>query len=161
MGMIIREMRADDHDDIHETLTACGVFNEEEIRVALVMAAAADEYALFCAEIDRRVRGYVCIGRTPLTLSTWYLYWTCVHPQVQGTGVASALHGHLEQFIRAHGGERIVVETSSRAEYARAHRFYANAGYQPAGRIEHFFKQGDHCVILCKPLTQHLPSSST
>ena len=68
MGMIIREMCADDHDDIHETLTACGVFNEEEIRVALVMAAAADEYALFCAEIDDLSRGVLLYCRRFVSL---------------------------------------------------------------------------------------------
>jgi len=70
-------------------------------------------------EMNGKVRGYACIGKAPLTAAAWYIYWICVHPSVQGTGVGRRLQGHIEQLVRAAGGERLVLETSGRAEYER------------------------------------------
>ena len=75
---------------------------------------------MFTAEVDGRFAGYVCVGPTPLTHSTWHLYWICVHPRAQGRGVGRALQAHAEAFVRSRGGERIVLETSASAAYARA-----------------------------------------
>ena len=152
--MIIRGLDARDLAEAHAILLACGaVFTEEEVRVALEMAAAADDYQLFAAEADGKVRGFACIGRTPLTATTWHLYWIAVYPGAQGTGVGQALQAHVERFVRDQGGERIVLETSGRADYARARRFYAAGGYRQVGRIEDYYRRGDDCVILCKVLT--------
>jgi ribosomal protein S18 acetylase RimI-like enzyme len=102
--------------------------------------------------IEGQVRGYVCLGRTPLTVSTWHLYWICVHPAAQGRGVGRALQSHAEGFVRAEGGERLVLETSGRTDYGRARGFYRRAGYQEVGRIKDFYRRGDDCVLFCKPL---------
>ena len=54
--------------------------------------------------------------------------------------------------MRPAGGERLVVETSGRADYDRARRFYELSGYAVAGRIADFYKAGDDCVVYCKVL---------
>ncbi len=151
MGMIIRELVPADSVQVRDMLDACGAFNAEEVRVAMEMVAD-DEYTNWCAEIEGTVRGYACIGKTPLTRSSWYLYWTCIHPSMQKMGVGSALHARVEDFIRGHGGERLVVETSGRPDYAPTRRFYHGIGYREVGRIENFYKLDDDCVILCKVL---------
>ena len=154
VGVIVRGLQARDRADVRGILLACGgVFTEEEVRVALEMADAPDDYQLFAAEIEGQIRGFVCIGRTPLTATTWHLYWIAVHPGTQGTGVGRALQSHAEGFVRAHGGERIVLETSGRPDYGRARRFYGDAGYGEAGRIADYYKRGDDCVIFCKVVT--------
>ena len=153
MGVIIRALQARDREDVRAVLLDCGVFTAEEIRVALEMAGAPDDYELFAAELDGAVRGFACIGRTPLTATTWHLYWIGVHPGAQGTGVGQALHSRVERCVRERGGERLVVETSGRPDYARARRFYEDAGYREVGRIEDYYKPGDACVILCKVMT--------
>jgi ribosomal protein S18 acetylase RimI-like enzyme len=107
---------------------------------------------LFTAELEGVVRGYCCIGKTPLTLTTWYLYWLCVDAGYQGRGIGRALQSSAEAFIRARAGRRIVLETSSRPEYARPRRFYLRAGYREIGRIPDFFQPGDDCIILCNTL---------
>ncbi len=163
--MMVRELRAGDRDAVYEALVACGAFTEEEVRVALEVLDAGlaggltGDYPHFAAEVEGRVRGYVCVGKTPLTASTWHLYWLCVHPAVRGTGVGRALQAHAEAFIRSRGGERLVLETSGRPDYARARRFYQQAGYAEVGRIPDFYKPGDDCVVFCKLLAGECPDS--
>ncbi len=152
MGLTIRGNRAGGSDDVHEMLAACGAFNAEEIRVALEMidAAESEEYVLFGLESEDCLRGYACAGRAPLTRSSWYLYWICVHPDAQGRGIGRGLQQWVEQFVRESQGDRLVVETSGRPDYARTRRFYQRAGYEVVGRIADFYKPGDDCVIYCK-----------
>lgn len=153
MGVIIRTLQPGDREEVHGILLACGVFTEEEVAVSLEMAGAPEDYRLFAAEIEGKVRGFACIGRTPLTATTWHLYWFAVHPGAQGAGVGQALQSRVERFVRGQGGERIVLETSGRPHYARARRFYADGGYREAGRIADYYKAGDDCVIFCKVMT--------
>jgi ribosomal protein S18 acetylase RimI-like enzyme len=153
--MIVRALAATDHDEVHEILRACGVFTDEEVRHALEMAGAPDDYAGFAAEVAGAVRGFVCIGPTPLTATTWHLYWIGVHPGAQRAGVGRALQAHAERVVRERGGERLVLETSGRPDYARARHFYEEAGYVKVGRIEDYYKPGDPCVIFCKTLPPH------
>ena len=156
--MIIREMRSGDRDAVQQMLIDSKSFSEEEMRVALVLleeglaGGLEGDYPLFVAELDGRVCGYVCIGRTPLTRSTWHLYWMCVHPRAQGCGIGRALQAQVEQFIRSQGGERVALETSGRADYERSRRFYERAGYLVAGRIPDYYKPGDDCVFYYKVL---------
>jgi ribosomal protein S18 acetylase RimI-like enzyme len=98
------------------------------------------------------VSGYVLVGPTPLTLSTWHLYWICVHPDFQRSGTGRALQTHVESFIRGRGGERIVLETDGMASYDRTREFYRRAGYREAGVIPDYFKPGSDCVLFFKKL---------
>jgi ribosomal protein S18 acetylase RimI-like enzyme len=102
--------------------------------------------------MEGQVRGYVCVGKTPLTVSTWHLYWICVDPEVQGRGAGRALQSYAESFIRARGGERLVLETSGQVNYERTRRFYVRAGYSEVSRIRDFYKPGDDCIVFCKDL---------
>ena len=153
--MIVRALSPEDNEAVREILVACGVFTDEEVRIAGEMAGAPDDYASFAAEVGGKVRGFVCISPTPLTVTTWHLYWIGVHPAAQGTGVGRALQAHAEHVVQEQGGERLVLETSGRPDYARARRFYEEAGYEAVGRIEDFYKPGDPCVIFCKTLARH------
>jgi ribosomal protein S18 acetylase RimI-like enzyme len=156
--MTVRQLEQTDRGAVRELLIASQVFSQEEVRVALeildsgVSGGLEGDYPHFAAEAVGRVLGYVCIGRTPLTLSSWHLYWLCVHPRSHGRGIGQALHAHVEQFIRARAGERIVVETSGRPDYDRSRRFYERAGYRAVGRIPDYYKPGDDCVFYCKVL---------
>jgi ribosomal protein S18 acetylase RimI-like enzyme len=102
--------------------------------------------------MEGKVRGYACIGKAPLTAAAWYIYWICVHPSVQRTGVGRRLQSHIEQLVRAAGGNRLVLETSARADYERTRRFYRDAGFTEAGRIPDFYKPGDDCLVYFKAL---------
>jgi ribosomal protein S18 acetylase RimI-like enzyme len=157
-NLTIRELVSADREAIREILMMSTVFTEEEVRVAMEvfeegLAGGLDgEYPLFAAELDGCVRGYVCVGKTPLTRGTWHQYWICVHPAVQGYGIGQALQAHAEAFVRSRGGERLVLETSGRPAYARARRFYRQAGYRRVGCIRDFYRPGDDCVVFGKVL---------
>jgi len=156
VGVNVRVLRPDDRPAVAEALVACGAFTEEEVRVALEVLDAGVEggldgdYPMFAAEVDGRFAGYVCVGHTPLTRSTWHLYWICVHPRAQGHGIGRALQAQAEAFVRSRGGERVVLETSATAAYARARAFYAAAGYAVVGRIPDFYRPGDDCLVYCR-----------
>jgi ribosomal protein S18 acetylase RimI-like enzyme len=154
MGMTVRPLAPDDRAAVRDALIECGAFSAEEVQVALDMVDSGfqGEYLLPAIEVEGKLRGYACIGRAPLTLSSWYIYWICVHPSVQGTGVGQRLQSYIEQLIREAEGTRVVLETSGRADYERARRFYQRLGFTEAGRIPDFYKPGDDCVLFFKVL---------
>jgi len=158
MGVTVRPLTAVDRQVVERMLVASRGFSAEEVRVALQMVdegiaqGPVDGYVLLGVEVDGVLGGYAYIGATPLTLSTWHVYWICVHPDVQGRGVGRALQAHVEAYVRSHGGERLVVETSGRPDYARSRQYYEAAGFQMSGRIPDYYKPGDDCVWYCKVL---------
>src|SRR5260370_226556 len=151
MGLTIRPFQASDREAVTGPLVDSAAFSEEEVHVAVEMVDSGD-YTVFAVELDGAVCGYACIGRTPLTLTTWHLYWICIHPRAQRRGAGTALQQHAEEFIRSQKGERLVLETSGRAGYERTRRFYERGGYQQAGRIPDYYKAGDDCVFYFKVL---------
>jgi ribosomal protein S18 acetylase RimI-like enzyme len=154
--MTVRNLVAGDEAAVREALEDCGAFSEEEVRVAMEMVEGGlkGDYSLPAVEIDGRVRGYACIGKVPLTRSAWYIYWICVHPAMQGTGVGRILQSRIEQLVRQADGNRLVLETSGRADYDATRRFYRAAGFTEAGRIPDFYKPGDDCVVYYKALEE-------
>ena len=157
MGLILRELARTDREAAASALRASGAFSEEEVSIALgvfddATADSASGYAAFAAEEGGGLAGYVCGGSTPLTESTWHVYWICVHPTAQGRGIGRALTEHFEASVRSRGGRRIVVETSGRPDYERARGFYEAAGYRQVGHIPNYYRKGDDCVLYCKVL---------
>ena len=155
MGMHVRQLAASDRDAVEEALVNCAAFSDDEVRVALEMvdSGLAGEYLLPAIEAAGTVRAYACIGKAPLTASSWYVYWICVHPSFQGQGFGRRLQTRIEELVRDAKGDRIVVETSGRADYARTRLFYEHGGFVAAGRIPDFYRPGDDCVIYCTALS--------
>ena len=157
--MRVRELTPQDRPAILDMLRACGTFSDIEIEVAAEVLDAGlsggpeNAYTLLGLEIDGHLRGYVCIGPTPMTATTWHLFWIAVHPAAQRQRAGRRLQQAAEQFIRDRAGERIVLETSGRPDYEGARRFYEQAGYKVVGRIGDYYKPGDDCVFYCKVLT--------
>ena len=158
VGVRIRELLTGDRETVGRLLHTSGAFTIEEQRVALelvddaIARGLSGDYLAFVAVRDGGVVGYVCLGKTPLTESTWHLYWICVDVRRQGSGIGRALQSHAEAFARSRGAARLVVETSGQSSYARARRFYEVRGYRPVGRIPDFYKAGDDCVVYCGEL---------
>lgn len=157
MGLTIRNLERADREAAASALSASDAFTQEEVSIALgvlddATAESASGYAAFAAEEGGSFLGYVCGGSTPLTESTWHVYWICVHPRDQGRGVGRALTERFEASVRSQGGRRIVVETSGRRDYSRARRFYEDAGYRQVGRIPDFYRRGDDAVVYFKEL---------
>jgi ribosomal protein S18 acetylase RimI-like enzyme len=155
MGVMVRPLAAADRAGIAQMLAGCGAFSPEEQAVALELVDAAlttDDYPHLVAESGGEPAGYICIGPTPLTQSTWHLYWICVRSVLVWRGIGRQLHDAAVQFIRARAGTRLVVETSGRADYAGARAFYRRLGYAQAGEIPDYYRPGDSCLYYWKAL---------
>jgi ribosomal protein S18 acetylase RimI-like enzyme len=141
---------------VQEALAGCGAFTDEEVGVAIEMfeSGLAGDYSLLGIDIGGALRAYACFGKAGLTQWSWYLYWFCVHPAAQRSGVGQALERSVEEAVRQCGGERLVLETSGRPDYERSRRFYERAGFALQGRIRDFYKAGDDCLIYCKSLKE-------
>lgn len=159
---------------IREILDATSVFREEEVDVALELfdETFASGPALggvmpydpgdgvanyeFVGSFSRegQLVGYVCYGATPGTDRTYDLYWIAVHPECQGAGGGSLLLEEVERRLRQREARLLVVETSSRSDYAATRRFYEMRGYGQAARLDDFYAPGDHRIVYTKRLSQ-------
>ena len=151
-------------------LDATGVFRGEEIDVALELfdesfprdARPADSSYSFVGAFaaDDELVGYACYGPTPDTDRTFDLYWIAVDPAAQGTGGGTTLLTEVEQRLEERKARMLVVETSSRPEYAPTRAFYEKRGYAETARMREFYAPGDDRVIFTKRFQGILNSPS-
>jgi ribosomal protein S18 acetylase RimI-like enzyme len=158
--MHIRRLAPPDRAAVLDVLTSDGTFNQEEIDVAmeLVDDVCSDEqddedrYEALVCEVDGRVVGYVCFGHTPMTESTYDLYWIATHREARGKGVATRLVHAMEAELVKTGARVVRIETSQQEAYGAARAFYHRLGYHEAGRIVDFYKAGDDLITYAKRL---------
>lgn len=151
----LRNLTAADRVRIEEITRAVGLFREDEIAVALevfdeaVRGGAGNTYSVLGADVAGRLAGWICWGPTPCTLGTYDLYWMAVGPELQGSGIGTALLVEMER--RLLGLARlIVVETTGRPDYAATRGFYEARGYSPTATIPDFYAAGDDQVVFVK-----------
>lgn len=138
-------------------MAGTGVFRPSEVAVAVELLDRAadgdDDYRFIGAFEGDELVGYACWGPTPGTEGTYDLYWIAVDSGRQGSGIGSLMLGHVERTLRAEGCRLIVVETSSRADYAPTRAFYERRGYARAATLPGYYAPGDNLVIYLKELT--------
>ncbi len=149
--------RATDRDRAREIIEASGVFRPDETPVALevfdgAVRAPGRDYWGIGAYVGDRLVGFATFGAVPCTLATWDLYWIAVDPALQGAGIGRQLMAHCERTIVAEGGRLIVVETSSRADYAPTRAFYRRLGYEDRAAIPEYYAPGDGLIVFTKYL---------
>ena len=151
----LRHLTAADRDRIEEITRSTRLFREEEIVVALEVfdeatsGAPANTYSVLGVQFNDCLAGWICWGPTPCTVGTYDLYWMAVDPELQGTGIGTALLAEMER--RLEGIARlIVIETAGRAEYAATRAFYQSRGYSPVSTIPEFYAPGDDQVVFVK-----------
>jgi len=110
-------------------------------------------YYVVVAEDDSAVVGYICYGPTPLTESTWDMYWMAVSTEKRGQGIGSALMEEAEREIKKAKGRLAIIETSSTTAYEKTIRFHLGNGYEEIARIPDFYAPGDDKLILQKRLS--------
>lgn len=103
-------------------------------------------------DIPGGIAGYICYGATPMTDSTYDLYWIAVHPAMRGCGVANALITAMERDLGQRGAQGIRVETSETESYGAARRLYERHAYSEVGRLPDFYRPGDGLIIYYKKL---------
>jgi ribosomal protein S18 acetylase RimI-like enzyme len=133
-----------------------GLFREGEVATAVELLDESlggdEDYQFLGAFDDEQLVGYACWGHTPGTEGTSDLYWIVVDRKRQGHGIGSELLGEVERRLTADGRRLVVVETSSRADYAPTRGFYEARGYSRTATIPAYYAAGDDLVIYTKDL---------
>jgi ribosomal protein S18 acetylase RimI-like enzyme len=140
---------------IREILDATGAFRPDEVDVAIELfdeslQSTNGDYEFVGAFDRERLVGYACFGPTPSTDRTFDLYWIAVDPAAHSRGTGSRLLAEVERRLIQRRGRLLIVETSSRTDYAASRRFYEARGYAESARIRDFYAPGDDRVIYRK-----------
>jgi ribosomal protein S18 acetylase RimI-like enzyme len=162
MKQIIRPMVAADRSGVFRILESAGNFTPEEVGTALELIDEWLElgehsgYLTYVVEEvgedESKVGGYVCFGPTPLTESTFDLYWIAVDKTKHRSGVGKRLLKFAEDEVMRRNGKLLLVETSSMETYDGTIAFYEKTGYELVGRIIEYYKAGDDKLIFAKKL---------
>ena len=144
---------------IGELVTRTGVFSEEEIATArelaeenLAKGAEASGYQFLIADGAHGMDGYTCFGPIPGTYRRFDLYWIAVDPRTQKANLGRALLAATEAAVLKEGGVMLFAETSTRADYNPAHRFYAASGFVRVAEIADYYDDHDGLAIYAKRL---------
>ena len=148
---------AHDEASVRALVHSTGFFSPEEedvaaelVREALERGEEASGYSFLFLEERGRLLSYACFGRIPGTRSSFDLYWIATQADEQGRGHGRRLLAASEARIRALGGTRVYVETSSRAQYEPTRAFYERCGYEQVALLDDFYAPGDGKVVYCK-----------
>lgn len=155
--MVIRLLSADDKEAVMRLLGSTPEFDTSEVEVAeevvdCYLANPGEGYQALVADDGGRITGFICFGQTPLTTSTWGIYWLAVDRITRSRGIGGALLRRAEATIGEKGGHLILIETSSKHNYLATRRFYRKKGYHRCCRIKDFYAAGDHLIIFEKRL---------
>ena len=154
---MIRQFELKDRNIIKNILAETKVFSSEEINVALELIdiylndKGQNDYRIF-SFVDENdiVLGYTCYGKTPMTESTYDMYWIAVNPKCHNMSIGKKLLDFVEKEIVSLNGKLIVVETSSREDYLNTRMFYIKSNYQELSRIKNYYKDNDDLVVYGK-----------
>jgi ribosomal protein S18 acetylase RimI-like enzyme len=163
----IRPLVAADRSGVFRILENAGNFTPEEVATALELIDEWLElgehsgYLTYVLESqgdeNSEVLGYACFGPTPLTESTYDLYWIAVDKSKHRGGVGKRLLKFTEEEIARRGGQMLLVETSSQEAYGGTIQFYEKTGYDMVGKIKDYYKPGDDKLIFVKKLSAPAP----
>jgi ribosomal protein S18 acetylase RimI-like enzyme len=155
-------MVAADRSGVFRILETAGNFTPEEVATALELIDEWLElgehsgYLTYVLEArdenTSEVLGYVCFGPTPLTESTYDMYWIAVDKPKHRGGVGKKLMKFAEEEIVRRGGGMLLIETSSQETYGGTIQFYERTGYELVGKIPEYYKPGDDKLIFAKRL---------
>jgi GNAT superfamily N-acetyltransferase len=156
--MMIRPIVPTDRDALVDMVSAS--FRPDEGVVALeliddAIAGSDDYWILVAADVPgpaHGMGGYICYGPTPMTASTYDLYWIVTHPQARGRGVAGALIQAMEAELGRRRATGVRVETSETESYGAARRLYARHEYPQVAHLVDFYRSGDGLIIYYKRL---------
>lgn len=158
--MKLRPLTPEDRPRIDALLSHVSAFTGDERDVALELVDHAisrpetDDYRFLLAtpgvSTDDPLLGYLCYGRTPMTCSTYDLYWVATSPDHARKGVARTLVHAMEREIARDGGGLVRVETGSREGHGAAVRFYDALGFIRSAVLEDFYAPGDDLLIFTR-----------
>jgi ribosomal protein S18 acetylase RimI-like enzyme len=148
-----RGLEPSDRPRLVALLASLPAFSAEERAVAMELIDArlqhpdTDEYRFILSFAGDDLAGYLCYGRTPMTRSTYDLYWIATSPAFARSGVARGLVDSMEAEIARAGGGIVRVETGSREGHGAAVHFYDAVGFARTATIPDFYAPGDDLII--------------
>jgi GNAT superfamily N-acetyltransferase len=152
---MIRKIKQADTEGIEKILNKITLFSETEVKVGmeLVNIAASDieqtDYNVFVYEEEKKIYGYYCIGRRPLTDAVYDLYWIAVDPELK-KGIGRKLLQHAENFVLEKQGRWLLAETSSKQSYEKTRNFYLRNNFSVIAQVNDFYAVGDTLIIFGK-----------
>jgi ribosomal protein S18 acetylase RimI-like enzyme len=161
--MLVRPVVQEDKKKIHQLLSQRGIFNTQEIKVAMELVddilrhGERSDYRILCAtEGSRVLAGYICFGLVPMTEKCYDIYWIVVDKKFSRQGVGKELLRQMEKRVAGKRGRHIYVETSSTPGYEAARSFYKKHGYRRVCTLNDFYRQDDHKLIFMKEVCGHV-----
>lgn len=148
----------EDRQHVREIVESTGFFSAAEVDVAVELVderlakGEASGYCFVFAELDGRTVGYSCYGPIPATAASYDLYWIAVDRDCQGRKYGRILLEESERLIRAAGGQRVYLDTSSRPQYQPTRAFYEHFQFRCEAVLEDFYAPNDGKVIYVKVL---------
>jgi ribosomal protein S18 acetylase RimI-like enzyme len=155
-GLVVRPLERVDRPALDRLVRSIDLFSDGEKAVAMEVLDAyldhpgKDYHALGAFTPGGDLLGYACFGPTPCTTGTWDLYWIAVGAGARGRGIGTLLMEEVERRLVSNHARLVLIETSSRADYAPTRAFYQRRGYAVAARIPHFYAPGDDRVIFVR-----------
>jgi prepilin-type processing-associated H-X9-DG protein len=135
------------------------VFSEVEVGIArelveenLAKGPHSSGYHFLFADGPEGLDGYTCFGPIPATDRRYELYWIAIRKAVRRTKLAARLLQASEDAVRALDGIMMIAETSTRADYVPAQKFYLAQGYVLLADIPDWHADGDGLAIFGKRL---------
>jgi ribosomal protein S18 acetylase RimI-like enzyme len=152
------EVRREDQEIIRRLCASSAFFSPEEIEIAVSLLderlekGESSGYHFLFLQYEDEVLGYACFGPVAGTEGTWDLYWMAIEEQYRGHGWGEQLHEEVGKRIRASGGKRIYIWTSSRDQYLPTRRFWERLDYVKEATLRNYYRDGEHLIIYGKSL---------
>lgn len=153
---MIRKLKQADAPVIENFLGKIDAFTENEVSVAMELINVAannlkqTDYNVFVYEDEKKILGYYCVGKRPLTDAVYDLYWIVTNPENSKKGIGKSLLTHAEDFVLSKNGRWLLAETSSKEGYAQARNFYLRNHYSIIAEINNFYAVGDNLMVFGK-----------
>ena len=149
--MADRSAVEDEWDDAQRDLrrdAECALGSDE--RAQQVVAGGVRGVGTAAGEDDGPLVGAIGLQLVPEHAQAELGYWIAVDRAAQGTGCGSVLLAEVERRLEALHARMLVIETSSRSDYAPTRSFYMKRGYGEAARIRDFYAVADDRIIFTK-----------
>ncbi len=139
-----------DRGAVRRLVAETGVFSDIEVGWAVeIVDAALDRgctvtgYHFLFADNGGELEGFACFGPIDGTANRFDLYWIAVSPTAQGKGLGRKLLAESMTAARALNATHMFIDTSTRHDYAAAHKLYEALGFSRMGTLVDFYSDGD------------------
>src|SRR4030065_1376940 len=102
---MIRKLKQADVLVIEKFLGKVKAFSESEVSVAMELVNIAannpkqTDYNVCVYQDSKKILGYYCTGKRPMTDSVYDLYWIVTNPGHNKKGIGKGLLTHAEEFV--------------------------------------------------------------